>query len=181
MATLPTGRTQEVYGTFISSFRSNCVAACGRPQLSEAEWTGWLNSRRIRVYIRLRRTSGWSAFLPVRESVLGAVSMILKVVRRNFFKALSSLKVSMSSLCRSRIKNPMVFRICSISRYAGHMPAREAIFEYKKDGKIETCLEHEISGFQLEELHSVIWSRNRKTCREWSAIAPVWAYIVGEQ
>ena len=42
---------------FIRLFRSGMHRLpCGRPQSSsEKEWTGWLNSRRIRYYIRIRQ------------------------------------------------------------------------------------------------------------------------------
>ncbi len=68
------------------------------------EWTGWLNSRRIRYYIRYVRTSGLSSHPPVRIRAWWLFND-LKVGQRNSSISFFLHKGEYVYLAGSRIKN----------------------------------------------------------------------------
>ena len=131
---LQLGRTQENYGTFYPSFRAECIdCLVADREFIGKEWTGWLNSRRIRYYIRIRQNF-WIVKPSTGERIRAWwLFNDLKVGQEKFFHTLFLHKGEYVYLAGSRIKNsdgvPELQILICFNR------PEEAILTYKNDGR----------------------------------------------
>ena len=142
------------------------------------EWTGWLNSRRIRYYIRIRQ-SFWIVKPSTGERIRAWwLFNDLKVGQEKFFHKLFLHKGEYVYLAGSRIKNsdgvPELQILICFNR------PEEAILTYKKRWEIETVFRAmKSSGFNIEDTHMRDMERIARLVAM-VCVALVWAYLVGE-
>ena len=134
MAT-PTGKNaKKITERFIRLFGADCIdCLVADREFIGKEWTGWLNSRRIRYYIRIRQNF-WIVKPSTGERIRAWwLFNDLKVGQEKFFHTLFLHKGSMSILPAAGSKTPMVFRNCRFS-YAS-IDLEDAVLTYKNDGR----------------------------------------------
>ena len=142
------------------------------------EWTGWLNSRRIRYYIRIRQNF-WIVKPSTGERIRAWwLFNDLKVGQEKFFHKLFLHKGEYVYLAGSRIKNsdgvPELQILICFNRPEG------AILTYKKRWEIETAFRAmKSSGFNIEDTHMRDMERIARLVAM-VCVALVWAYLVGE-
>ena len=125
---------KKIMERFIRLFRAGMHRLpCGRPRVHRKEWTGWLNSRRIRYYIRIRQNF-WIVKPSTGERIRAWwLFNDLKVGQEKFFHTLFLHKVEYVYLNGSRIKK---LRWCS-GIADSHMlqSARGGDFDIQNDGR----------------------------------------------
>ena len=169
---------KKIMERFIRLFGADCIdCLVADREFIGKEWTGWLNSRRIRYYIRIRQNF-WIVKPSTGERIRARwLFNDLKVGQEKFFHTLFLHKGEYVYLAGSRIKTPMVFRNCRFS-YASIGRGRG--FDIQKRWEIETAFRAmKSSGFNIEDTHMRDMNRIARLVAM-VCMALVWAYLVGE-
>ena len=170
---------KKIMERFIRLFGQDCIdCLVADREFIGKEWIGWLNSRRIRYYIRIRQNF-WIVKPSTGERIRAWwLFNDLRVGQEKFYHKLFLHKGEYVYLAGSRIKNsdgiPELQILICFSRPEG------AVLTYKKRWEIETAFKAmKSSGFNIEDTHM----RDMKRIARLVAMvcmALVWAYLVGE-
>lgn len=170
---------RKIMERFIRLFGAECIdCLVADREFIGKEWTGWLNSRRIRYYIRIRQNF-WIVKPSTGERIRAWwLFNDLKVGQEKFFHKLFLHKGEYVYLAGSRIKNsdgvPELQILICFNRPEG------AILTYKKRWEIETAFRAmKSSGFNIEDTHMRDMERIARLVAM-VCMALVWAYLVGE-
>ncbi len=170
---------KKIMERFIRLFGAECIdCLVADREFIGKEWTGWLNSRRIRYYIRIRQNF-WIVKPSTGERIRAWwLFNDLKVGQEKFFHTLFLHKGEYVYLAGSRIKNsdgvPELQILICFNR------PEEAILTYKKRWEIETAFRAmKSSGFNIEDTHMRDMDRIARLVAM-VCMALVWAYLVGE-
>ena len=170
---------RKIMERFIRLFGAECIdSLVADREFIGKEWTGWLNSRRIRYYIRIRQNF-WIVKPSTGERIRAWwLFNDLKVGQEKFFHKLFLHKGEYVYLAGSRIKNsdgvPELQILICFNRPEG------AILTYKKRWEIETAFRAmKSSGFNIEDTHMRDMERIARLVAM-VCVALVWAYLVGE-
>ncbi len=170
---------KKIMERFIRLFGAECIdSLVADREFIGKEWTGWLNSRRIRYYIRIRQN--FRIVKPSTGERIRAWWLFndLKVGQEKFFHKLFLHKGEYVYLAGSRIKNsdgvPELQILICFNR------PESAILTYKKRWEIETAFRAmKSSGFNIEDTHMRDMERIARLLAM-VCMALVWAYLVGE-
>ena len=170
---------KKIMERFIRLFGAECIdSLVADREFIGKEWTGWLNSRRIRYYIRIRQN--FRIVKPSTGERIRAWWLFndLKVGQEKFFHKLFLHKGEYVYLAGSRIKNsdgvPELQILICFNR------PEDAVLTYKKRWEIETAFRAmKSSGFNIEDTHMRDMDRIARLVAM-VCMALVWAYLVGE-
>ena len=169
----------EIIERFIRLFGKNCIdcLVADREFVGE-HWTGYLNGRGIRYYLRIRQNF-W-IHKPGSGGLVKASWLFsgLKLGEQMFLHKLFLLKGEYVYLAGAKLKNSdgvpeLQILIC-------YNRPQEAVDTYKSRWQIETlnrCLK--TAGFNLEDTHLTHLERIERLLAV-VCIAVVWAYLVGD-
>ena len=170
---------RKIMERFIRLFGAECIdCLVADREFIGKEWTGWLNSRRIRYYIRIRQNF-WIVKPSTGERIRAWwLFNDLKVGQEKFFHKLFLHKGEYVYLAGSGIKNsdgvPELQILICFNQPEG------AILTYKKRWEIETAFRAmKSSGFNIEDTHMRDMERIARLVAM-VCMALVWAYLVGE-
>lgn len=170
---------RKIMERFIRLFGQDCIdCLVADREFIGKEWIGWLNSRRIRYYIRIRQNF-WIVKPSTGERIRAWwLFNDLRVGQEKFYHKLFLHKGEYVYLAGSRIKNsdgiPELQILICFSRPEG------AVLTYKKRWEIETAFKAmKSSGFNIEDTHMRDIERIARLTAM-VCMALVWAYLVGE-
>ena len=170
---------KKIMERFIRLFGQDCIdCLVADREFIGKEWIGWLNSRRIRYYIRIRQNF-WIVKPSTGERIRAWwLFNDLRVGQEKFYRKLFLHKGEYVYLAGSRIKNsdgvPELQILICFNRPEG------AVMTYKKRWEIETAFKAmKSSGFNIEDTHMRDMERIARLVAM-VCVALVWAYLVGE-
>lgn len=170
---------RDIMERFIRLFGKDCIdCLVADREFIGKEWIGWLNTLRIRYYIRIRQNF-W-IIKPAGGERIRAWWLFndLKVGQEKFYWKPFIHKGEYVYLAGSRIKNsdgvPELQILICFNR------PQEAIHTYKRRWEIETAFKAmKSSGFNIEDTHMRDIDRIARLVAM-VCVALVWAYLVGE-
>lgn len=164
---------------FVKLFGKDCIdCLVADREFVGKEWIGWLNSRSIRYYIRIKQN--FHVVKPSDKSVIRVSWLFnrLALGQELFLWKPYLLKGEYVYLAGARLKNsegmPELQILVSYNRPA------EAVATYRRRWEIETCFKAmKSSGFDMEKTHLRDLQRVARLVAM-VCIAVVWAYLVGD-